>query len=71
LYISQHLSLNLAKNQAEESLRNRTFGHKYIRKSLILKELMPSLNIPSLLETTPLAHKKSKAKKEVMESLQT
>jgi hypothetical protein len=56
---------------AEESQRTETFGHKYIRKNLILKELMPSLNIPSLLETTPLAYKKSKAKKEVMESLQT
>jgi hypothetical protein len=65
------LSLNLAKNQAEESLRNRTFGHKYIRKSLILKELMASLNIPSLEEPPPLAYKKLKAKVEVMESLQT
>jgi hypothetical protein len=48
---------------AKESQRTETFGHKYIRKNLILKELMPSLNIPSLLETTPLAHKNRRLKR--------
>jgi hypothetical protein len=51
------------KTKQRKAKETETFGHKYIRKNLILKELMPSLNIPSLLETTPLAYKNRRLKR--------